>query len=297
VLLGGCCLRLVNLHVPPVILRGDPMWLNCTYDLETDVLYAIKWYKNETEFYRYIPRDTPSAQIYPMPGVFVDRSKSSEGHVFFSTSNLETEGKYRCEASAEAPSFQTIMGEGELMVYALPTEDPVIQNGQPRYEIGETVNVTCKSSPSKPSANLHWLINGKEAPQEFVTIYPDSEDSDGLISSESGLTFEVTPDLYESDVFSLRCSSFVAEEYSLNSEKLIIGKTETTDPPSSPYPASTTGGPMITGGQSSYKVDDTVDINCTAANFNSPIQLQWFINENKENNLNRVKDKIWRRTY
>ncbi|XP_076333726.1 uncharacterized protein LOC143237897 isoform X1 [Tachypleus tridentatus] len=278
---GGCCLRLVNLHVPSVVTSGDPLWLNCTYDLETDVLYAVKWYKNDTEFYRYIPRDKPSAQIYPMPGVFVDRQKSSEGNVYFSTTNLDTEGKYRCEASAEAPSFQTIMGEKELTVYVLPPDGPNIHGSQPRYDIGDIVNVTCKSNPSKPSANLRWFINDIEALQENVTASPNVEDSDGLVSSVSSLSFEVTPELFANDVFSLRCSSTVAQNYSLSSEKLIIGRTGTPESPSSPHPASGTGGPMIIGGHSSYRVGDTVDINCTYARSKPPAELQWFVNEIK----------------
>lgn len=44
-------------------------------------------------------------------------SRSREGHVFISSVNLSTEGNYRCEASAEAPSFQTVVQEKEVKVF------------------------------------------------------------------------------------------------------------------------------------------------------------------------------------
>lgn len=42
---------------------------------------------------------------------------SREGNVFVNAVNLSTEGNYRCEASAEAPSFQTVVGEREVKVF------------------------------------------------------------------------------------------------------------------------------------------------------------------------------------
>ncbi|KAG0410212.1 hypothetical protein HPB47_012654 [Ixodes persulcatus] len=111
------CLRLLEMKVPSAVIQGRSMWLNCTYDLESDELYSVKWYKNDTEFYRYIPRDRPPAQNYDLPGVVVDMVKSREGNVFVAAVNLSTEGNYRCEASAEAPSFQTVVGEREVKVF------------------------------------------------------------------------------------------------------------------------------------------------------------------------------------
>lgn len=65
------------MKVPSAVIQGRSMWLNCSYDLESDELYSVKWYKNDTEFYRYIPRDRPPAQNYDLPGVVVDVSLPS----------------------------------------------------------------------------------------------------------------------------------------------------------------------------------------------------------------------------
>ncbi|XP_022253046.1 uncharacterized protein LOC106468279, partial [Limulus polyphemus] len=276
------CLQLVSLQVPKVVISGKPTWLNCTYDLENDVLYAVKWYKNETEFYRYVPRDIPPAQIYNLLGVYIDLNKSYGGHVFLKTTDADSEGTYRCEASAEAPSFQTIMAEKDMKVYVIPQEGPTIEGIQPKYDVGDYVNITCISFPSRPSSDIHWFINRKEPPEEFLTAYPENEHIGGLVSSKLGLYFEVTPEHFVRDTITLRCSAVISNNYSLSSEEIIIGGSVL---PSSPYPSigSSSGGPVITGGYSAYRIDDIVDVNCTSGSSKTPPLLRWFINENQAN--------------
>ncbi|RWS26542.1 uncharacterized protein B4U80_00272, partial [Leptotrombidium deliense] len=110
-------LRITNLSIPHSIHSGESIWINCSYDLETDQLYSIKWYKNDIEFYRYLPSDVPNAQTYESSGIYADLLRSSFGNVYLTKSDLNTEGVFRCEVSAEAPSFQTVKKEKELKVY------------------------------------------------------------------------------------------------------------------------------------------------------------------------------------
>ena len=114
------------------------------FDMEGDTLYSVKWYRNEQEFYRYVPNDRfervkttkvwnnltslfyrPKLQIFPQEGIRVQRDKSSKHTVVLFDLRLEASGSYRfvithvdielifwsqilrCEVSAEAPSFRT----------------------------------------------------------------------------------------------------------------------------------------------------------------------------------------------
>lgn len=43
-----------------------------------------------------------------------------------------------------------------------PSTKPEIIGIKPNYGIGELVNVTCKSAPSRPQTSLKWFINGQE---------------------------------------------------------------------------------------------------------------------------------------
>lgn len=39
-----------------------------------EALYSVKWYKDGYEFYRYVPRDHPPAQVFNQSGINVDVS-------------------------------------------------------------------------------------------------------------------------------------------------------------------------------------------------------------------------------
>jgi len=70
-------LRLADFRVPGHTIRGQPVRLECHYDLEGEALYSVKWYKDGKEFYRFIPRDNPPAGILQQPGFTVDVSWSN----------------------------------------------------------------------------------------------------------------------------------------------------------------------------------------------------------------------------
>ena len=62
--------------VPPHVARGDFAELRCEYHLAPrHALYALKWYKDGKEFYRFIPMDDVRTQTFPMPGINVDVSR------------------------------------------------------------------------------------------------------------------------------------------------------------------------------------------------------------------------------
>ncbi|GFT30122.1 ig-like domain-containing protein [Nephila pilipes] len=114
---------MLELQVPPSIMRGQPITLNCTFDLEEDTLYSIKWYKNNVEFYRYILGDRPPGQKYPLQGIYLDNKFPHGPSIHMYKTDLASEGTYRCEVSSEAPVFDTVRDEKELRVYAIKLFD------------------------------------------------------------------------------------------------------------------------------------------------------------------------------
>ncbi|XP_075748772.1 uncharacterized protein LOC119172631 isoform X2 [Rhipicephalus microplus] len=263
------------MSAPSAAIHGRGMWLNCSFDLESDELYSVKWYKNDTEFYRYIPRDRPPAQNYDLPGVVVDMSRSREGHVFISSVNLSTEGNYRCEASAEAPSFQTVVQEKEVKVFVIPDHPPTIRGTRSKYGVGERVDVSCRAPYSLPPAKLVWLVNDQEVPftdvRELETLY----DSEGLQSSGAVLSFTLRPHHMAGSWLRLKCVSVISEVYLTSSEELIAGNTE----PSIPYPEKSPDSPVIEGGKQKYLINELVNLTCRSAEYDTPPELTWFIND------------------
>ncbi|XP_022244949.1 cell adhesion molecule 1-like [Limulus polyphemus] len=147
------------LDIPSPTTLGQSIELTCSYELDGDQLYSVKWYKDNTEFFRYLPLDWPPGQFLPLPGVRVDLSKSGKDTVYLNHVTLETAGVYRCEVSAEAPSFQTVEASKEMKVTVFPTEGPIINGARPEYIVGDTVNINCTSAKSKPAAKIRWYIN------------------------------------------------------------------------------------------------------------------------------------------
>jgi len=64
----------MEVRIPKHIAREESARLECKYDLGQESLYSVKWYKDGNEFYRYVPQDRPSVQIFTLPGVSVDVS-------------------------------------------------------------------------------------------------------------------------------------------------------------------------------------------------------------------------------
>ncbi|XP_049834853.1 uncharacterized protein LOC126278662 isoform X2 [Schistocerca gregaria] len=112
----GDGLRLLEVRVPVHAVRGQTARLECRFDLEGESLYSVKWYKDGREFYRFVPRDTPPAQLFPLPGVAVEIANSTSSRVVLRDLTAATSGRYRCEVSGEAPSFQTVSDHGDLLV-------------------------------------------------------------------------------------------------------------------------------------------------------------------------------------
>ncbi|CAD7078935.1 unnamed protein product [Hermetia illucens] len=109
-------LKDVRVIVPRTVKRGDNATLSCYYDLQNDTLYSVKWYKGRREFYRYTPRQTPPMKVFPHSGINVERSKSNESHLLLTSVGPSVSGKYSCEVSADAPSFDTDIMSGDLEV-------------------------------------------------------------------------------------------------------------------------------------------------------------------------------------
>ncbi|GFX16619.1 uncharacterized protein TNCV_23901 [Trichonephila clavipes] len=105
----------------------------------------------------------------------------------------------------------------------LPKEPPVIEGADSMYEVGDRVNVTCSSGPSKPAATLSWFINGNQANATFVRKYSSIRHYSGLQTSQVGLEFIVGAKDFDQGKLKLRCVATISQVYSSGSEELIIG--------------------------------------------------------------------------
>uniref|UniRef100_A0A336LVM0 CSON003659 protein n=1 Tax=Culicoides sonorensis TaxID=179676 RepID=A0A336LVM0_CULSO len=117
---------------------------------EGETLYSVKFYKDNEEFYRYMPKAKPPIHSYRVEGIKVDHQFSDSSRVMLRGLTLKSSGLYRCEISAEAPSFASVQAEGRMEVVYLPKDGPHISGEQQQqYQIGK----------SHPASVLQWYIN------------------------------------------------------------------------------------------------------------------------------------------
>ncbi|XP_047735593.1 uncharacterized protein LOC125177607 [Hyalella azteca] len=189
-------LRLHGVAVPVYKFREEDAQLECQYDEGTDPLYSVKWYKDDDEFFRYLYGQERPKQVFDVPGVIVDITRSNEKRVLLQKLSFASTGIYRCEVSADSPHFRTYTNQSVMVVVELPSQPPTITGGRSHYKVGDTAHLNCTSARSKPAPTLTWFINGVEAaPHQLEQYYPWVH-RDQLESKRLGLTFQVQDEHY-----------------------------------------------------------------------------------------------------
>lgn len=208
---GG--LSWVRVSVPHYRVPGEMAQLECEYELGEDTLYSVKWYKDHEEFYRYMPKSRPPQHSYRLEGLHVDLSLSDSRKVVLRALNLKSSGLYRCEVSAEAPSFASAQSESRMEVVYLPKEDPLITGVELQYQIGDEINLNCTSGKSHPASILHWYINEQQVVStEALVRYPPVIHRHSLVSSTLGLRFILSSRHFLGGSMRVKCVAAVSPE-------------------------------------------------------------------------------------
>ncbi|EDV92997.1 uncharacterized protein LOC6563222 [Drosophila grimshawi] len=178
---------------------------------EGEALYAIKWYKDNEEFYRYVPKARPPKTSYRVDGVRVIEELSDASRVLLRGLTLNSTGLYRCEISAEAPNFSSVQGEGRLDIVFLPRDGPHIRGQQYQYQIGEYLNLNCTSGKSHPASHLQWFVNEQPILDEhYLHKYTDIVHKHGLITSILGLQLELEPRHFQDGDMRVKCLASIS---------------------------------------------------------------------------------------
>ncbi|KAF8774408.1 uncharacterized protein LOC129983636 [Argiope bruennichi] len=197
-------LRINMLHIPNPVVTGDSVRLKCAYELGNETLYAVKWYKNMGEFFRYVPGSDPPLKKFPQTGIDVDISKSDSSTVFLRNLSMESFGNYTCQVSTDKPYFRCVQTTRQLEVVVPPSDGPKLMEEKSDYELGDNVSIWCNSGRSKPAPELKWYINDQLAQSELAdqetVVYPDQLESTSL-----ALRFRLKPDVLHNGKVILKC--------------------------------------------------------------------------------------------
>ncbi|XP_017774203.1 PREDICTED: uncharacterized protein LOC108560975 [Nicrophorus vespilloides] len=123
--------KITKFYVPGGATNEAP--IECSYDLEEDQLYDVKWYKDGSQFFRCLP----SGDIvqFEVEGVSVIDRYAKLGSCSLTLNMLtkKSAGEYKCEVSTEAPTFKTAVASAKLRIieYARRTQTVLEEPSDP----------------------------------------------------------------------------------------------------------------------------------------------------------------------
>lgn len=211
-------LRDLKVYIPDTVLRGHNIQFNCTFTLEDEKLFAIKWYRGNYEIFRYMP-SSPAVpkKTFPLDGYNVSMEHSTGYVLFMYDAKFTNSGPYTCEVIVDT-TFDTLMFTKKLLVIDLPDDHPRITGVNEQYEPGEGITATCTAWHSNPPANLSWFINGEPAREGYLRRYNLRENYDDTFTTVLGLHFEVAKHHFLRGEMILKCTSSLLKVYWQSSE-------------------------------------------------------------------------------
>ncbi|XP_077545628.1 basal cell adhesion molecule-like [Haemaphysalis longicornis] len=263
-------LRLIEVSVPAKPTRGSTVRLECHYDLQRDTLYKVKWYKDDNEFYRYTPDDRPANMAFRVQGISVDLAGSSSSSVVLENVQRSASGAYRCEVSSGAPSFDTVSKEKMMDVM----ESPLKMEQPPIGVLGGSVRLDCPHDLGDiPMYSFQWYKDDTE----FYRFRPRTRPPAQTFTVE-GVTLNVPLSNYSSMYLeNLRPSSAGTYRCEVRSDAphfLIVQDQKQLVVSELPEIR-----PHIFLDRESYKVGDTVHLNCTTSRSRPTPKLTLLVND------------------
>lgn len=206
---GRLTLVLNDVSVPPYIVRGHSGHLRCDYDAAGQQIYAVKWYKDSKEFYRYQPAASQPLVTFPADGFVVNTAQSNDRDLYLTQVNLEAAGWYMCQVTSAGPNFWTVQKRKRVQVVDLPDAVPFIKGHESSYRVGEVMKLNCSSYRSYPPVKLLWYINEEpvsRVPWTSVESWTNPEPF-SMTSTFSRLSHTVIPEDFNNGLMRVRCTA------------------------------------------------------------------------------------------
>lgn len=117
---GITAVRLNRLTVPELQDYREHATLVCDYELITNKLNSVKWYKDGSEFFRYAPMQQSGVSLFKVAGVHVHNNSidcdTRTCRIQLWYLQPQSSGLYRCEVSGDAPDFKLVYRMANMTV-------------------------------------------------------------------------------------------------------------------------------------------------------------------------------------
>ncbi|KAJ8670782.1 hypothetical protein QAD02_002041, partial [Eretmocerus hayati] len=222
---GATGLTNLKMAVPERVRVGDSALLTCTYDLENATLYTIKWYLDEAEFYRFVPKNNVTVTTFPVRGIDVNTAKSNKYEVTLVNVQRRHSGRYKCEVSEDGPRYDTKSMEASFIVVDVPDTVPRIIINRQHVIPGGEFRANCTSGAAHPAPNITWKLNGLPPPSapraivrsEIKLVHIPSDTLPSVHDEEKYFTQSLltvnTSGLFRDGRIQLRCFAEISPVY------------------------------------------------------------------------------------
>lgn len=167
-------LHIVRVDAPSAVSAGTDHSLHCDYDLNGTSLYVLRWYKDDQEFFRYMPKEAPAKRNFHVAGVQVNMSQSTSKRLWLSKVTKSTGGLFRCEVSGEGPAFETDAKDAHFVVIDPPKGKPFITSSfiTPNGNViglNESLTANCSGPSGRPPPVISWTLAGIQIEEKYTT--------------------------------------------------------------------------------------------------------------------------------
>ncbi|XP_050428482.1 uncharacterized protein LOC126838245 [Adelges cooleyi] len=154
--------------VPRYAKLGESVVLKCNHTVSENDLYKVQWTKSGNKLFQYIRGRKPPYINNSIPGAQIDWDNTEPSQLGLLNLQHDASGQYGCTVTLESPIYSKNSEYRDLTVIKIQERDPVIKISKVVFNVGEILEATCTSGPSKPVPEITWLINGRKPPDTYM---------------------------------------------------------------------------------------------------------------------------------
>ena len=130
----------IRLAIPNYAVCGSDVAFNCSFNLQHEELYSVRWYRGTHEIFRFIPSQTPPTMAFLQEWFNISPASTKNSLHLLDISFINS-GNYSCEVTSEG-SFHTLTARGTMTVVERPqphTTTNVSSKGRGIVHCGSTL--------------------------------------------------------------------------------------------------------------------------------------------------------------
>ncbi|KAK2709417.1 uncharacterized protein LOC136026907 [Artemia franciscana] len=204
-------IKVLEVKVPPVATRGAEVTFLCNYTLNDESHYATRWFFREELVFQV--RSVAGREKKEIKGTFsVELEKSNSTNLVLNDVPLGAAGPWSCDVIGSPPRFSRDVSSTILQVAVFPLNGPVITGVPVRLGNLTSLTLNCTLERAFPPGLIHWKVNGMNAVDDDLVVYPPIEHPDNTTTTTVGINVKLDSPL-RSPSIKIKCIGQILDCY------------------------------------------------------------------------------------